>query len=107
MQAGELRNQIVLKRKVATRDSMGGEVVSYVPVVTVAAKAEPVRGRKYENLHIAGSEIDVQFTIYYREDIQPDWRVSWRGVDYDLASPPIDVGARRAMLELMCRTAQT
>ena len=105
MQAGELQNEITLLRPVKSRNSMGGEVITYQSAGRVAAKAEPVRGRKYEAMHVAGAEIDVVFTVYYREDIEPDWRVRWRSVDYVLASPPIDVKARREWLELMGKTA--
>lgn len=107
MESGALQSYIVLKRKTATRNEMGGEVITYVAVAAVSAKADPVRGRKYEAFHVAGSEIDVMFTIYYRSDVLADWRVTWRGQDYDLVSPPINVGARNQWLELMTRTAQT
>ena len=107
MQAGQLVNQIILKSKSATVNERGGEVITYTPVATVAAAAQPVRGREYEMLHVAGSEIDIKFTIYYREDVQADWRVTWRGQEYEVVGPPIDVRAQKVWLELMCRTAQT
>jgi SPP1 family predicted phage head-tail adaptor len=107
MDAGEMTARLVLKRKVATRDDMGGEQVTFPTVTSVAAKAEPIRGREYVALQQAQSDTEIRFTIYYRADIRADWRVEWRSQDYEIVGPPIDVGARRQYLELMCRTAQT
>ena len=106
MQAAELVNQIVLKSKSSTQNSRGGEVITYTTVATVAAAAHPIRGREYEMFHVAGSDIDIRFTIYYREDVGAGWRVTWRGQDYEVIGPPIDVNAKKMWLELMCRTAQ-
>ena len=106
MDAGAMSAKVVLKRREATQES-GREVVSYPVVATVAAKAEPIRGREFMALQQAQSEIDIRFTIYYRTDVRADWRVEWRGQDYEVVGPPIDVGARKEWLELMCRTAQT
>jgi len=106
MEAGDLQHQLVLKRRVATKDATGGEVITYPPVGAVAANVNPVRGRQYEALSMAQSDAEIIVTIYYREDIQHDWRVEWRGQDYDITEPPKDVGARKIWLELMCQTAQ-
>jgi SPP1 family predicted phage head-tail adaptor len=106
MDAGELNAKIVLKRRSAVQ-SAGKETVSYPTVATVSAKAEPIRGREFVALQQAQSEIDIRFTIYYRTDVRADWRVEWRGQDYEVVGPPIDVGARKEWSELMCRTAQT
>lgn len=106
MRAGELRASILLKRKVATRDAKGGEVVTYPPVLPrVSAKAEPIRGRQYEALQSAQSDVEIRFTIYYRTDVKSDWRLEWRGQDYEIIGPPIDVGAEKKWLELMCKTS--
>lgn len=105
MDAGKLSERITLKRKSAARDAIGGEVITYPTVAVVWAYAEPIRGRKFEALRIAQSEIVVTFTIYYRADVQPDWRVEWRGRDYALDGPPIDPGATKQWLELNCRSA--
>lgn len=108
MDPGELRNQIVLKRRTSTLHSTtGAETATYTTVATVAAKAEPIRGREFMSLQQAQSDIEIRFTIYYRTDVQADWRIEWRGQDYEVVGPPIDVKAGKQWLELMCRTAQT
>lgn len=106
MHAGDLNASLVLKRKTATRDNKGGELITYTTVATVAGKAEPIRGRQYEALQMAQSDIEIRFTIYYRTDVEADWQVTWRGQAYEIVGPPIDVLARKQWLELMARTVQ-
>jgi SPP1 family predicted phage head-tail adaptor len=106
MDAGEMAARVVLKRRVGTMVS-GKESVDYPVVATVSAKADPIRGREFMTLQAAQSEIEIRFTIYYRTDVRADWRVEWRGQDYEIVGPPIDVGARKQYLEIYARTAQT
>lgn len=107
MDAGRLTSKLTLKQKTVTRDSAGGEVVTYVTRATVAGAAEPLRGREYIALQQSQSDLSVRFTIYFREDVGADWRVGWRGREYEIDGEPIDVDGRRNWLEIMCRSAQT
>jgi SPP1 family predicted phage head-tail adaptor len=108
MRAGDLRHSILLKRRVATRDEKGNETVTYLPLAKrTAAKVEPIRGREYEALQQAQSEVDLRCTTHYRTDVQVDWRFEWRGTDYEIVGPPIDVNGQKVWTELMCRTAQS
>ena len=107
MRAGELNQRIVRYAKTRTRDNMGGEVVTYVAAETLKAKAEPIRGREYTALQQSESEMEVRFTVRFREGITPDDRFEWRDTTYELVSPPIDVLAKRTWVELMCRTVQS
>src|SRR5688572_1635949 len=93
--AGDLDQRITLLRKTAGRDAMGGESVSWLNHATVWARAEQLRGREYLALQQAQSELEVRFTIRYRGDVSPDWRVTWRGHDYEIVGEPIDVDSRR------------
>lgn len=106
LRAGRLRQRIVIKTKNTTRDNMGGEVNSWTSSDPIPAEAEPIRGREYVALQQSESELEVKFTIRYRTGITPDCRIVWREADYELVSPPIDVGGRKRVMELMCRTAQ-
>lgn len=106
MDAGQLTAYITLLRKTATRDSTGGEVVTFVDHASVSAKAEPLRMREFVAMQQIESGIDIRFTIYYREDVRADWRVCWRGQEYEIVGTPIDVRASKEWLELMCKTAQ-
>ena len=107
MHAGDLSSAIVLKRKSVTRAALtGNETVTYVTVATVSAKAEPLRGREFMAARQEMSDIEVRFTLYYRTDVAADWRIEWRGKDYEIVGDPIDVGARKQWLEIMARTTQ-
>lgn len=107
MDSGKLKNEITLKRRVSTKDAQGGAIVTYVPVATVAAAADPIRSREFVTLQTALAEIDVRFTLYYRSDVTAAWRVEWRGQDYEIVGQPIDVKGERIWMEIFCRTAQT
>ena len=106
MEAGRLKNQIILQRKVATLDAIAGEVITYTPVVTIAVEAQTQGGREFQRLQRAGVELDVLFIGYYRSDVDSTWRVVWRSQPYDIVSPPIDVDADRVWMRLVCKTAQ-
>jgi SPP1 family predicted phage head-tail adaptor len=105
MQAGDLRHQITLLRKTATKNARGGEVIAYESAAVVPAAASPIQGREYQMMGMAGSDVEIRFTIYYRSDVRTDWRVKWRDVEYEIVSPPIDVKAQKQWLELMAKTA--
>lgn len=107
MQAARLSERIVIRRKSANRDNTtGAETVTWNDDAPIWAAAEPIRGREYAALMQAESETEIRFTIHYQTGITPDARVVWRDVVYELVSPPIDVGAKKRYLELMCRTSQ-
>ena len=102
-----MTQRITWLRKSRTRDNMGGEVLSYTTVATIWAKAEPIRGREYTALQQSESELEVRFTVHFRDGFAPDDRFTWRDTTYELVSPPIDVNAKRTWIELMCRTVQS
>jgi SPP1 family predicted phage head-tail adaptor len=108
MDAGEMTARLVLKRKIVTADTMGGEVVTY-QAVPPAISAKPVTGgsREFTVLRHRYTEIEMGFEIYYRTDVTADWRAEWRGQDYEILGPPIDVDARKASLLLACKTAHS
>jgi SPP1 family predicted phage head-tail adaptor len=101
-----LDQRVTIKRKVAPRDNMGGEVITWEDDAPIWACAEPIRGREYAALAQAEAETEVRFTIHYRTGITPDSRIVWRETTYELTSPPIDVNAKKMWLELMARTTQ-
>lgn len=107
MDAGRLDQRLILKSKVSGKDTIGGETISWTNVVTVWGAAEPMRGREFLVLQEAESDLVVRFTIYYRTDITSAWRVEWRGQDYEIEGPPIDVLGGKRWIELMARSAQT
>lgn len=112
MQAGKLNAEIYLLSKSATRNAVGGEVITWTVVNSdindgkLCANAKPSRGREFAQNQQIDVEIAVMFTINYREDVLSTWRVLWRGHQYEIVGQPIDVNAQKRWLELMCKSAQ-
>lgn len=97
---GELDQRITIKRETLTPDGMGGDTVSLSDVDTVWAKAKPMSGRESENWDQLNAAHVYLFVIRRRSDIQPDDRIVWDGVSYNLLSQN-DLGGRAAYLELI------
>lgn len=107
MDSGRLIHFVTPKRKIVTgRDNKGGEIVTYVALKGVSALVEPLGSRQFEALQVAEANVECRITIYYRDDVLPDWRFEWRGADYEIVGVPRDVGGRKEWLELFCRTSQ-
>jgi SPP1 family predicted phage head-tail adaptor len=104
MQAGYLDQRITLQARSASRDAMGGEVVTWADVATVWAAAEPLRGREYFAAQQVQAETQIRFRIRYRAGIVLTMRVLWRAQPYDIQAV-IDPYGRKTSLELMCSTA--
>jgi SPP1 family predicted phage head-tail adaptor len=102
MQAGRMREQVTLRSKAATRDAMGGEVVTWSDFATVWAEAQPIAGREYVALRAAQSDISIRFRMRYLAGVNTTMQVRWDGRDYDILEV-INKGARDKELELLCR----
>lgn len=108
MQASRRNERIIIRRKVASRDSQtGAETVTWQDDPQIWASADPIGGREFTEMAQIESEINVRFTVEYEKGktITTDSRVLWRGVSYDILNA-IDVKARRRDIELTCRTTQ-
>lgn len=101
MQAGGLREQVTLQRKVVTRDAYGAEVITWIEIATVWAKVEPLRGREFLEQRRDGNEVTTRITLRYRSDLEPIHRAVHRSTAYDIQSV-IHKETRFRELELMC-----
>ena len=100
--AGELDQRITIEhRPTLTQNALGENTAGWVALATVWAKAVPIRGREYFAQGQQQQTIDVMFVIRRRADVTSSMRVLWRGSYYGIASPPIDVDARKEWQELM------
>ncbi len=103
MRAGRMRHRLKLLSRSVTRDSIGGEVITWVEQDEVFAEAVPIEGREYFSALRVDSEVTVRFRIRYRTDVTSAWRVEWRQQQYDV----IDVIDERALgrdVSLMCKS---
>ncbi len=104
LNAGQLTERVTLQqREDATVDANGQPSADWEDVATVWAKAEPLRGREFFAAGQTQSQVDVRFTIRWRDGVVPTMRVMWRGVAHDLVAV-IEPHAGREALELMCVT---
>jgi len=101
MRAGELREQVKLQRKSVTRDSYGGEVITWTDIATVWGKVEPLRGREFLEQRRDGNEVTTRITLRYRSGLEPIHRAVHRSTTYDIQSV-IHKETRFRELELMC-----
>lgn len=102
MEAGRLREEIVIQEKSVVRDAFGGETVSWVTFASVRAEVQPIAGREYVAMRQAQAEISIRFRLRYVAGVTPAMRVSWNGGTYDIVEA-INVNARNRELELLCR----
>jgi SPP1 family predicted phage head-tail adaptor len=108
MMASRRSERITIQRKVSARDATtGAETVTWQDAVPIWAEARPLRGREFVQMAQSEAEIEIIFNVHYEEGkaVTPDARIMWRNQVYELTAPPIDVGARRREIELMCRSA--
>lgn len=106
MRAGRLKHPITFVQKTATRDAMGGEVITWVDYADDWAEVVPLRGREYFAARQMEAAADVRFRVRYRDDIEAYWRIRWRTDLYEIVDV-INVEADDRATEMMCRSVPT
>jgi len=104
MRAGRLRHRVTIQQKVPTRDTFGGELVTWSPVATVWASVEPLQGREYLAARQLQAELTTRIRIRCRTGILPQMRVVWGSHTYDIQAV-IEPESGRRELQLMCTEA--
>lgn len=102
MRSGELRNRITIQQKSVTRDTYGGETVTWTDVATVWAAVEPISGREYFSSQQIQAEVTTRIRIRHKTGITPVMRVSWGTRLYDIISV-IEINERNREIHLMCK----
>ena len=77
MQAGKLRQHVVLQQPVAGSNAIGEIVDTWADVATVWAAIEPATGSWYYAGQQAESKVDGRVRIRYRSDVLPTWRIKY------------------------------
>lgn len=102
MIAGELRHYIAVQEATVTQDAAGGMVKAWGDMAKVWAAIEPLKGREYIEASKIASEVAVRIRIRYRDDIEPNMRVSHNSTTYEIVAV-IDVLGRANEMHLMCK----
>jgi SPP1 family predicted phage head-tail adaptor len=86
-------------------DEYGQPLDDYVPVATVWAAIEPLRGREYFAVMSEHAEVTTRIRIRYREGIDRTMRVQYRDSEFEILHI-IHPEFGRKELQLMCKERQ-
>jgi SPP1 family predicted phage head-tail adaptor len=100
--AGSLNERIAIQARVNDENSRGEKTYTYATFSTVWAEANPKKGREFMAASQLQGEGPAVFKIRYRTDLDRTMRVVWKGVTYELKSPPVDEHNTREWLYLYC-----
>lgn len=92
MQAGDLTEQVSIRRSIETSDGAGGKNVIWSDFITgLWAKIEPQSGRESIRNGRLGAQPIYLVTLRAPLDVKVSDRLIWRGVDYNIieAVPPV------------------
>lgn len=101
MNAGTLRHRVTLQRRTVTRESYGGETVTWADVATVWARVEAIGGREYYGAGQTLAESTYTVAMRYRRDVAPSMRLVYGLWVFDVTAVIPD--AKNAMLTVGCR----
>ena len=105
IKAGDLKHPIQLQKPVTTRNEKGRAITVWEDVVTVYAGKADVSGREFYVAQAYHAEDVVTFTIRWRDDIEPTWRVKHHGAAFNILEIN-HLGYMRDFIRLKCRAVQ-
>lgn len=102
MKIGKLRHRVTLQECIASRDSFGAEVLTWVDIATVWASVSPISGKEYFAAHQINAEVTTKITMRHRPDILPNMRAAFQNCLFDIVSV-INPEEKNIALILMCK----
>lgn len=102
-EVGELRHRITIEHMTKVPDGHRGFTETWATFATVWARVQPVSSREYFFAQGENTEITHFVTIRYLAGIKADMRIRFGGSVLTIEGPPINVDARGAFMELMCK----
>ena len=101
MKIGDLRNQVAIQQRDATKDTFGQPAQTWTTVATVWAKVADISGRELITAMAAQSEVSTNIVIRYRAGTTTLNRVLYDGVPYNIHAV-VDPTGRKREMQLMC-----
>lgn len=101
--AGRLKTQVTIQRKVAGRDGTGGRVAeSWTDVAAVWAEVLPLAGREGWTAKQIDAELTHRAVMRYRSDVTSRNRLKVGSTILNVKGPPRNVGGANVILEMDC-----
>lgn len=82
--AGKYRHRVAIKEPMSVQSSSGEVVTAYRIIGHDYAAFAPVSGREFVASVGAQAELTARFTLRFRDDVTPTWRVRYDGHDYEI-----------------------
>jgi len=103
MRAGILKHWVELQSHEEIQDPVTGEItLIWQTQASVWAEVAPLSGREFIAANAIQSEITVRITLRYRNDINSDWRILFRGDIYNIAAILPDLWSGLDYITLPC-----
>jgi len=100
--AGLLKDRITLQAPTFARGSYGGPTKTWSDVATVWADVRDTVGRNLYQAMAEKSQVSVEIRLRWRQDIRPNWRVSFGTRKLEVIYRQDPTG-RKSELILYCR----
>ena len=104
MKIGSLRHQIVLQKKMITKDALKQQTESWTDFAYVWASIEPLSGREYFAAQQINAEVSTRIIIRYLPGMTAEARAGFDSRIFEVLSV-INPEERCESLILMCREA--
>lgn len=105
IKAGDLRHPITLQRPRTGTNDKGKRVTEWDDVAIVYAAKSDVSGREFYQALAFHAEDTVTFTMRWRDDIDPTWRVKHGAAVYNILEVN-HLGYMRDFMRLKCKAVQ-
>jgi SPP1 family predicted phage head-tail adaptor len=107
MQAGRLRDRVIIQNYVETRSPSGQPEKVWSNTATVWAEVKGISGRELISAGAEKAEATIRVWMRYRKDIVASSRIyclsgPYKGLALDISGPPIP-DARATQLEILCK----
>lgn len=99
---GELRHKVIVQAPSPSRDSYGGELISWVDQFTAWAKIEPMSTSEKWGGQMVASEATHRVTMDWRDGVMPNMRIKYGSRLLYIEGPPRNLAERNVLMELVC-----
>ncbi|MBI6132322.1 phage head closure protein [Serratia marcescens] len=103
MQAGKLRHRITLQKPEKVQNPDNGEMEdAWLDLTTIWAEVVPLSSREFVAAQAMQNAVTTRITIRYRQDIQPKYRILFRGKIFNIEGILSDPKSGLEYLTLPC-----